>query len=551
MPVCQMEAITLRAPDGGVLISDVALSLTEGSRIAIVDADRTASTALLSLIAGCDTDDDIGVQRREGVSVEFHRLEPVLDPTMTVWEYVSTAAAEAHALNDRADYLLKYFLQHTEDDESEYMEELDQLDRRKKELGAWDLDLRMRTALEALRCPSNDAKLGELSGADRRRVALSRVLVARPQLLVLDQPTDELDADSAAWLEQSLAQHKSTLVVATNDRALINGIANYLIVLDGDGAHIVNGGYAAWLEQRLAATTAGLRRTAIERELGWMNAGTPARSTGARPGASTLNRWLARREEVASEPTEITIAPGPRLGDDVIQTRRASKGVGDQVLIDSLTLRIPPGAVVGVVGGEGSGKSTLLRLMAGLDPPDDGVVSIDAKVVLGLLDQTTVETAPDVSVFKFVTAGRTRIEVDERRVDTLDYLGVFGFDERSRELSMAALSPPMRTRAHLAKLLLAGVNVVLLDEPACNLDIDALRALEDALQRFTGCAVIVSNDRWFLNRVATHMLAFEGDSQVMWLEGNYDSYVSTHMRRRGTAALRPNRLRFKRRNSAT
>lgn len=550
MPICELEAITLRAPDGGVLLSDVALSVTEGSRVMVVGPDRAASTALLRLIAGCDADDNIGIQRREGVSVEFHRLDPVLDPTMTVWDYVSTAAAEAHALIDRADFLLKYHLQHTEDDESEYMEELDQLDRRRKELGAWDLEMRMRNALEALRCPAIDAKLGDISSADRRRVALGRALIARPQLLVLDQPTDELDAVSAAWFEQALAQHKGTLVVATNDRALINSTANTLIVLDPEGAHEVNGGYATWLEQRLAAATAGPRRTAIERELGWMNAGTPARSTKARPGASTLNRWLARRDEVASEATEITIAPGPRLGDDVIELRQASQGIGNRSLIDNLSLQIPPGAIVGVVGGEGSGKSTLLRLLAGLDSPDDGVVNIDAKVVLGLLDESTVETAPDVSVFKFVTAGRTRIEVGERSVDTVEYLGVFGFDQADRELSMAAHSTRMRARAHLAKLLLAGVNVVLLDEPTRSLDIDALRALEDALQRFAGCAVIVSNDRWFLNRVATHMLAFEGDSQAMWLEGNYDTYVASHMRRHGTAALRPGRLRFKRRSSA-
>ncbi len=546
MTICELDAVTVNSADGGTLLRDVGLSLSDGAKVAVVGANRAAASALLEMIAIGRPDDVAGLQRDESVTVEYVGPNPSVDPSLTVWDFVATAAAEAQALNDRIDFLLKYHLQHTEDDELPYMEELDRLERRKSGLGAWDLDRRMRTALEALRCPANNAVVGALSAAELRRAMVCRALVARPQLLVLDQPTDDLDAETVAWLEQSLAQFKGTLVVATNDRAVINAAINTMVVIDGDSARVVDASYAGWLERRVSETASGLQRTAIERELSWVRDGTPPRSSEARPGASGVHGWLARRGEAAAEPTEITIAPGPRLGHDVIELRHVSKGANERLLIDDLSLRIPPGAIVGVIGGADSGKSTLLGLLAGLEAPDDGAVRIDGSVVLGLLNRDTIQTAPNVATSRFITGGRERIEVGERTVEADPYMSALGIDRSLRELTMADLSPNARTRAHLAKLLLAGVNMVLLDDIIKDFDIDTLRALEDALQRYSGCAVIVSSDRWFLNRVATHMLAFEGDSRATWVEGNYDRYVTSSMRRRGRSALQPNRLRFKR-----
>ena len=545
---CQLDAVTLRTADGDTLLENVSLALSTGAKVGLVGSNREANSALLRLIAGVEPASSGDGGPPADISVGYLAPEPEVADDMTVADHVITSVAEAKALFDRYDYINRHHLMPIDDDMHKWLGELEQIEKRIKAIGGWGLDTRMTEALESLRCPLGKTPMAGLSKAAIRRVDLCRLLIARPELLVLDEPTDDLDAESVAWLDQALAQYSGTVVVATSDRTLLNGIVGSLIVVAPPTATYFEGGYMAWLESRPSGATQGTGN-ATAHELEWMRAGMPGRRAGATPGSSTFQRWLARRGGGEDEPLALTIAPGPALGDDVIETRRLSVGAGEQILVDDLSVRIPPGAIVGVIGADGAGKTTLLRALAGLEAPDSGSVHIDGKVVLGYVDATAA-LDPQANVLRAITGGRDPLQLDEQAIGARDYAALFGFDPEQQDGSIGALPPALRDRINLARTLRAGVNVLIMDESLRDVDADLLAVLEDALLRYMGTVVIATNDRWFLNRVATHLLVFDGDSRVTRIEGNYDAYVAGRMRRAGLGTLRPSRLRFKRRTEA-
>ena len=545
-PASRLNAVTLRTADGDTLLEHVTLAVPTGAKVGLSGPNRAANSALLRLIAGVTPADSGDGGPRADISVGYLAPEPEVADDTTVADHVIASVAEAKALFDRHDYINLHHLMPIDDDMHQWLAELEQIEKRIKAIGGWGLDTRMTEALESLRCPLAKTPMAGLSNAATRRVDICRLLISRPKLLVLDEPTDDLDAESAEWLEQALAQYRGTVVVATSDRALLNSVVGSMIAVEGKSATCIDGGYMAWLESRASGAAPGTGN-ATAHELEWMRTGMPGRRAGATPGSSTFQRWLARRGGGEDEPLALTIAPGPALDDDVIETRQLTLCAGEHVLVNRLSVRIPPGAIVGVIGADGAGKTTLLRALAGLDAPDSGSVHIDAKVVLGYVD-AKAPLDPQANVLRSITGGRDRLQLGDQTIGARDFAAICGFDHDQQDGPIGALPQVMRNRINLARTLRAGVNVLIIDETTRDVGPDLLAVLEDALLRYMGCVVIATNDRWFLNRVATHLLVFDGDSRVTWIEGNYDAYVAGRMRRAGLGTWRPSRLRFKRRS---
>ena len=537
-------------PDARVL-DDIWLSFYFGAKIGVLGLNGAGKSSLLKIMAGEDTTFLGEASPAEGISVGFLQQEPRLDPTKNVLGNVEEGVAPLKALLTRYDEVNARLGEDLSPDTMEkVLDEQARIQDRIEATNAWDLDSRLDLAMDALRLPPPDADIATLSGGERRRVALCRLLLQSPDLLLLDEPTNHLDAESVAWLERFLKDYPGTVVAVTHDRYFLDNVAGWILELDRGRGIPWEGNYSSWLEQkknRLAQEEKAetRRQRTLERELEWIRMSPRARQA---KGKARLNAYEdLLREDTAQkiETAEIYIAPGPRLGDVVVEARNLRKGYADNLLIEGLTFTLPRGGIVGVIGPNGAGKTTLFRMITGQEKPDGGTLKIGDTVRIGYVDQSREALDANKSVWDEISGGHDEIELGKRKVASRAYVSWFNFKGGAQQRKVGSLSGGERNRVHLAKLLKKGSNLLLLDEPTNDLDVDTLRALEEALLNFAGCAVLISHDRWFLDRIATHMLAFEGDSEVVWFEGNYQDYEADRKRRLGAAADQPHRIKYR------
>jgi ATP-binding cassette ChvD family protein len=538
-------------PPNKQVLRDISLSFFYGAKIGVLGLNGSGKSTLLRIIAGVEKDFLGEVAVSPGYTIGLLEQEPHLDESKTVREVVEEGVCEAAELLKEYDRINERFAEDLSPDEMEALltrqgEVQEALDR----LNAWDLDSRLELAMDALRCPPGDTPISVLSGGERRRVALCRLLLQEPDILLLDEPTNHLDAESVGWLEQHLARYPGTVIAVTHDRYFLDNVAGWILELDRGHGIPWQGNYSSWLEQkrmRLAQEekAESQRQRTLARELEWIRMSPKARQAKGKARIAAYERLLSQEYERAREELEIYIPPGPRLGDVVIKAENVSKSFGDRVLIENMNFDLPPGAIVGVIGPNGAGKTTLFRMITGQEQPDSGRLTIGSTVKLAYVDQSRETLDPQKTVWEEISGGDEQIQLGNRMVNSRAYVARFNFSGTDQQKRVGSLSGGERNRVHLAKMLKSGANVLLLDEPTNDLDVNTLRALEEALENFAGCAVIISHDRWFLDRVATHILAFEGDSQVVWFNGNYSEYEADRRKRLGSAAARPHRIRYK------
>jgi sulfate-transporting ATPase len=538
-------------PDTRVL-DDIWLSFYFGAKIGVLGANGSGKSSLLRIMAGEDTNFLGEAFPADGISIGFLPQEPRLDATKTVLGNVEEGVAATRALLTRYDEVNEKLGEALSPEEMDkVLDEQSRIQDRIDASNAWDLDSRLDLAMDALRLPPPDAEVGTLSGGERRRVALCRLLLQSPDLLLLDEPTNHLDAESVAWLERFLKDYPGTVVAVTHDRYFLDNVAGWILELDRGRGIPWEGNYSSWLEQKQARLVLEekqetKRQRTLEHELEWIRMSPRARQAKGKARLNAYEDLLRQDTAQRIETSEIYISPGPRLGDVVVEARDLRKGYSDNVLIDDLDFTLPRGGIVGVIGPNGAGKTTLFRMITGQDSPDAGVLRIGETVKIGYVDQSRDALGPDRTVFEEISGGDDEIELGKRKVASRAYVSWFNFKGGAQQRLVGTLSGGERNRVHLAKLLRRGSNLLLLDEPTNDLDVDTLRALEEALLSFAGCAVVISHDRWFLDRIATHMLAFEGDSQVVWFEGNYQDYEADRKRRLGAAAEQPHRIKYRR-----
>jgi ATP-binding cassette ChvD family protein len=537
-------------PDREVL-RGINLSFFPGAKIGVIGPNGSGKSSLLRVMAGVDDGFTGQARLTPGFSVGFLPQEPQLDPEKDVAGNVTDGVADIKALLVRFDEVCAA-MGEPDADFDKLLSEQAQLQDRIDAAGAWDLDRKLEIAMDALRLPPANANVATLSGGERRRVALCRLLLSSPDLLLLDEPTNHLDAESVAWLERTLQQYAGTVVAVTHDRYFLDNVAGWILELDRGFGIPWEGNYSSWLEQKQARLAAEekadrARQRTLERELEWIQMSPRARQSKGKARITAYNDLVANAEAAERGPDklEITIPPGPRLGDMVVEAAAVSKGFGSVLLIEDMSFWLPPGAIVGVIGPNGAGKTTLFRMIVGAESADRGALRVGETVKLAYVDQSRHELTGDNTVFEEAAGGQDRLVVGGRELHGRAYLASFGFKGSDQQKKVGELSGGERNRVHLAKVLRAGGNVLLLDEPTNDLDVDTLRALEDALLAFPGCAVVISHDRWFLDRVATHVLAFEGDSQVRWWEGNFTDYETDRRKRLGVDAEQPHRIRYK------
>ena len=546
-----MKDLTKTFQGGKEVFRGITLAFLPGVKIGVLGANGVGKSTLLKIMAGLDTDFGGEAWAAEGARVGYLSQEPELDPAKTVGEVVEDAFADLKATLARFNEISLKFAEPMSDDEMNALlvEQADLQTKIDTEDG-WDLDRRVEIALDALRCPPAEADIKSLSGGERRRVALCRLLLERPDLLLLDEPTNHLDAESVAWLERTLREYPGTVMVVTHDRYFLDNVTGWILEIERGRGYPFEGNYTSWLEQkqkRLAQEekeeSARQRALAMERE--WIGASPRARQAKNRARIQRYEELLARSQQQAAGLAEITIPAGPRLGSIVVEAEGLRKGYGNNLLIDDLSFKLPPGGIVGVIGPNGAGKTTLFRMIIGQEEPDAGTLQVGETVRLGYVDQSRDSLAADKSVWQEISGGEETIYLGKRPVPSRAYVSWFNFKGPDQQKRVGVLSGGERNRVHLAKMLKGEHNVLLLDEPTNDLDVDTLRALEDALTDYPGCAVIISHDRWFLDRLATHILAFEGDSHVEWFEGNFAGYLEDKRRRLGNEAVEPHRIKYK------
>jgi len=537
-------------PDAKVL-EDIWLSFLPGAKIGVLGLNGAGKSSLLKIMAGEDTSFLGEAFPADGISVGFLHQEPRLNASKDVLGNVEEGVAETKALLTRYDDVNEKLGQDLSPEEMEkVLDEQSRIQDKIDASNAWDLDSRLELAMDALRLPPPDADVSKLSGGERRRVALCRLLLQSPDLLLLDEPTNHLDAESVAWLERFLKDYPGTVVAVTHDRYFLDNVAGWILELDRGRGIPWEGNYSSWLEQkqgRLAQEekAESKRQQTLARELDWIRMSPRARQAKGKARLNAYEDLLKEDTAKKIETAEIYIAPGPRLGDVVVEARGLKKGYGDNLLIDGLNFTLPRGGIVGVIGPNGAGKTTLFRMINGAEKPDAGTLKLGETVTVGYVDQSRDALDGNKTVWEEISGGNEEIELGKRKIPSRAYVSWFNFKGGSQQRKVGSLSGGERNRVHLAKLLKQGSNLLLLDEPTNDLDVDTLRALEEALLGYAGCAVVISHDRWFLDRIATHMLAFEGDSQVVWFEGNYQDYEADRKRRLGAAADQPHRIKYR------
>jgi ATP-binding cassette ChvD family protein len=546
-----MKDLTKSFPGGREVFRGITLAFLPGVKIGVLGINGAGKSTLMKIMAGIDGDFGGEAWAAEGARVGYLDQEPRLDPEKTVGENVSEAFSELKAALERFNEItLKFAEPMGEEEMSELLVEQADLQTKIDAEDGWDLERRVDIALDALRCPPAEASVTTLSGGERRRVALCRLLLEKPDLLLLDEPTNHLDAESVAWLERTLRDYAGTVMIVTHDRYFLDNVTGWILEIERGRGYPFEGNYSSWLEQkrkRLAQEekVESARQRALASEQEWIAASPRARQTKNRARIQRYEEMLARSLEQVAGIAEITIPPGPRLGNVVIEAEGVRKSYGNKLLIDGLNFRLPPGGIVGVVGPNGAGKTTLFRMIIGQEGPDAGSIRIGETVKLGHIDQSRDSLNAEKTVWEEISGGEDVIYLGKRGVQSRAYVGTFNFKGPDQQKKVGILSGGERNRVHLAKMLKAEHNVILLDEPTNDLDVDTLRALEDALIEFAGCVVIISHDRWFLDRLATHILAFEGDSHVEWFEGNFEAYIEDKRRRLGDAAVEPHRIKYR------
>jgi ATP-binding cassette ChvD family protein len=544
-----MKGLGKTYPGGKKVLEDIWLSFLPGAKIGVLGHNGSGKSTLLKIMAGIEKDFNGEAWAADGVSVGYLAQEPHLDPEKDVLGNVMEGVGETAALLKEFEEVSAAMGEEDADfdtllaRQAELQEKIDAAD-------AWDVTRKVEIAMDALRCPPGDADVTKLSGGERRRVALCRLLLSNPDMLLLDEPTNHLDAESVAWLEQFLQNYTGTVVAVTHDRYFLDNAAGWILELDRGRGIPFEGNYSGWLEQKakredIEEKSESSRQRTLSRELEWIRQGAKARQAKSKARINAYEALLAQQNEKGVEQAQIYIPAGPRLGDLVIEAQHLTKGFGDKLLIEDLSFKLPPGGIVGVIGPNGAGKTTLFRMITGGETPDSGTFRVGDTVKLGYIDQSRDSLRDDKTVWEEISDGHEEIELGKRKMPSRAYVAGFNFKGTDQQKKVGQLSGGERNRVHLAKMLKSGANVLLLDEPTNDLDVDTLRALEEALTEFAGCVVVISHDRWFLDRIATHMLAFEGDSHVEWFEGNYQDYEADRHKRLGSDADQPHRIKYK------
>ena len=538
-------------PGGKEVLKDISLSFLPGAKIGVLGLNGAGKSTLLKIMAGVETEFSGEAMPADGINIGYLAQEPELDPSVDVAGNVLSGMGEAKQLVDRFNEVSARFAEELSDDEmNDLIAEQADLQEKIDAIDGWDLERKAEIAMNALRVPDGTADVTKLSGGERRRVALCRLLLSAPDMLLLDEPTNHLDAESVAWLQRFLHDFPGTVVTITHDRYFLDEVAGWILELDRGQGIPYQGNYSGWLEQKQKrleqeGRAEDARVKSLSRELEWVRSAPKARQSKSKARLNAYEKLLEQDREQRSETTKISIPAGPRLGDLVIEADGLEKGFGEKLLFEGLDFRLPPGGIVGVIGPNGAGKSTLFKLLTGQDQPDNGSLKLGETVKLGYVDQSRDALDDSKTVWEVVSDGLDELELGKRTMPSRAYVSLFNFKGSDQQKRVGQLSGGERNRVHLARMLKSGANVLLLDEPTNDLDVDTLRALEEALLEFAGCAVVVSHDRWFLDRIATHILAFEGDSHVEWFEGNYQAYEEDKKRRLGADAAQPKRIKYK------
>ena len=546
-----MQNVSKTFPGGKEILKNITLSFMPDAKIGVLGVNGAGKSTLLKIMAGIDTEFTGEAWAAKGVRVGYLEQEPKLDPKKTVGENITDGLGGVKDLLDRFNAVSAKFAEPMDDDEmnaviAEQAELQEQIDA----VNGWDLDRTIEIAMDALRCPPADSGVEKLSGGERRRVALCRLLLQKPEVLLLDEPTNHLDAESVSWLQHHLKEYQGTVAMVTHDRYFLDNVTGWILEIDRGRGIPYEGNYSSWLEQkgkRLAQEEReeSARQRALKEELDWIRQSPRARQAKSKARITAYEQLLMESQDASHSTAQIVIPPAPRLGSLVIEAEGIRKGYGEQLLIDNLSFKIPPGAIVGIIGPNGAGKTTLFRMITEQEKPDGGDIRIGETVKLGYVDQSRDTLDPKKSVWEEVSGGLDEIDLGKRKIQSRAYVAQFNFKGSDQQKKVGQLSGGERNRVHLANMLKSGSNVLMLDEPTNDLDIDTLRALEEAISEFTGCVLITSHDRWFLDRLATHILAFEGDSHVEWFEGNYEDYEADKKRRLGDDALEPHRIKYK------
>jgi ATP-binding cassette ChvD family protein len=533
------------------VLQDISLSYFYGAKIGVLGLNGSGKSSLLRILAGADKEFVGQTVISPGLTVGFLEQEPQLDDTKTVRAVVEEAVQETVDLMEEFNRVNEKLAEPLSDEEMDRtLARQSTIQEKLEALDAWDLDARLEMAMDALRCPPGDTPVKVVSGGERRRVALCRLLLRKPDILLLDEPTNHLDAETVAWLERHLQEYPGTVIAVTHDRYFLDNVAGWILELDRGRGIPWKGNYSSWLEQKQARLrqeekSEGKRQKTLERELEWIRMSPKARQTKSKARITAYEKLLSQDSAKRQEDLEIYIPPGPRLGNLVVDAEGVSKAFNDRLLVDQVTFSLPPGGIVGVIGPNGAGKTTLFRMITGQEQPDSGTIRIGDTVRLAYVDQSRDSLNPDQAVWEVISDGEDVIELGKVQVKSRAYAARFNFSGSDQQKKVGMLSGGERNRVHLARMLKSGANVLLLDEPTNDLDVNTLRALEEALEDFAGCAVVISHDRWFLDRIATHILAFEGDSRVGWFEGNYSDYEADRRRRLGAEADQPHRIKYR------